>query len=214
LLAVMSVTTLALAGFGAAAFVLVREPADDVPPPEPSAPAAAPATQEEPPAAANTQQQLETALARARLQIAEAKAQARDEETREQLDQAMAQAEKLLVQAKALKQPEAAAEAPAAPAAAADRCDDAAVAKVSKRNIRTIQNCYERALEKSPGLGGKLVLRVGLGAAGAVESAELSEDSMTDAAMKACALSAVRKWAFSAAGRPCTASLTYDFEAK
>jgi hypothetical protein len=60
-----------------------------------------------------------------------------------------------------------------------------------------LQSCYERALLHNPAMqGGKVVLRLTLGAGGRVGELEVEEDTLGSEAVTSCMSTLVRRWMF------------------
>jgi TonB family protein len=72
--------------------------------------------------------------------------------------------------------------------------DKEAVAKFITQRLRSVQDCYEAQLKRSPGLRGKLVIRFVIGQRGQVIEASVDQDTMNDEAVAACVLRIVRRW--------------------
>jgi outer membrane biosynthesis protein TonB len=74
--------------------------------------------------------------------------------------------------------------------------DKEAVAKVINSHLHEVSACYERALLKTPGLAGKIVLEWGISIAGAVTSARTKSSTMKSADVESCILNALKLWKF------------------
>lgn len=74
--------------------------------------------------------------------------------------------------------------------------DKEAVAKVINSHLHEVSACYERALLKTPGLAGKIVLEWGISTAGSVTSARTKSSSMKSAEVESCILNALKLWKF------------------
>ncbi len=60
-----------------------------------------------------------------------------------------------------------------------------------------VQGCYERALLHNPGLqGGRVVLRLAVGAGGRVNDLDIEEDTLGSEAVTACMSTLVKRWVF------------------
>ncbi len=70
------------------------------------------------------------------------------------------------------------------------------VTRQIRGHLAEIRACYERALKRRADITGKLVLRLTIAAAGTVTSVELDDDTLHDAEVSACVLSAARRWRF------------------
>lgn len=73
--------------------------------------------------------------------------------------------------------------------------DKGRVSSVFRARAGALQSCYERELKKNPKLGGKLVIRIVIGAAGRVTSASVG-GSVGSSAVNNCVASRVRGWKF------------------
>jgi TonB family protein len=95
--------------------------------------------------------------------------------------------------------PAAKAPAGAAPATTPARkhLDQAAVRAVMTANTAAIKTCAA----KSPGLRGRVVLKLTIAPAGTVETAELSQSTIKAAEVERCVLDAVRSWRFPPAAK-------------
>jgi outer membrane biosynthesis protein TonB len=74
--------------------------------------------------------------------------------------------------------------------------DKEAVAKVINSHLHEVSACYERALLKTPGLAGKIVLEWGISLTGTVTSARTKSSTMKSAEVEACILNALKLWKF------------------
>jgi Ca-activated chloride channel family protein len=92
----------------------------------------------------------------------------------------------------------------AAPAPRADvgevtgALDTSVVARVIAAHRAGLRFCYERSLQKRPGLAGKVVLRIVIQADGKVTLAEIAETTLNDADAEACMTRSVARWQFPA----------------
>lgn len=76
--------------------------------------------------------------------------------------------------------------------------DSAAIAKVVRRRIRSLQDCYERELKRDPSLSGKIEVEFTIGEDGRIEEAAISNNAMGSDAVGSCIVSRVRRWRFPA----------------
>jgi hypothetical protein len=76
--------------------------------------------------------------------------------------------------------------------------DPAALAAEIRRRLSAIRACYERALKRSPRLGGKLVLRFTIAAAGTVSAVGFDEDTLQDDELLRCLRDLALRWRFPA----------------
>ncbi len=65
-------------------------------------------------------------------------------------------------------------------------------------HLREVSACYQRALLTHPGLAGKLVVEISIGADGRVKRARVKSSTLTDAAVEACVLRQIEAWRFPA----------------
>ncbi len=88
--------------------------------------------------------------------------------------------------------------------------DKEAVAKVINAHLHEVSSCYERALLKTPGLSGKIVLEWQISTSGTVGAAKTKTSTMQSAAVEACILAAIKDWRFPAA-KGAGVLITYPF---
>jgi outer membrane biosynthesis protein TonB len=74
--------------------------------------------------------------------------------------------------------------------------DKDAVARVINAHLHEVSSCYERALLKTPGLAGKIVLEWQITTAGGVGAAKTKSSTMQSPAVEACILEALKGWRF------------------
>ncbi|MEL6544217.1 MAG: AgmX/PglI C-terminal domain-containing protein, partial [Myxococcota bacterium] len=74
--------------------------------------------------------------------------------------------------------------------------DSAAIAKVVRRRIRSLQDCYEKELKRDPSLAGKIEVEFTIGEDGRIEEAGVSNNTMGSDAVGSCIVSRVRRWRF------------------
>ena len=86
---------------------------------------------------------------------------------------------------------EAAAEAPPPAPMGAERD---AIGTLVRAHSAEVQDCYTKALEKNPKIGGQLKLRFDIGPNGKVIGA--NSDGIPEPALVTCVVAAVRKWEF------------------
>jgi outer membrane biosynthesis protein TonB len=87
---------------------------------------------------------------------------------------------------------ETSARAPAAPSARTQ----ASLLAVVRRNAPGIQFCYDRELESTPGLRGKVVAVITVAPSGEVVEARLGTDTLGSASLADCMLARIRAWRF------------------
>ena len=88
--------------------------------------------------------------------------------------------------------------------------DKEAVAKVINSHLHEVSSCYERALLKTPGLAGKIVLEWQITVTGSVGYAKTKSSSMQSAAVESCILTVLKTWRFPAA-KGAGVVITYPF---
>jgi hypothetical protein len=71
-----------------------------------------------------------------------------------------------------------------------------AIRRVIHRHMPEIQHCYEQALQRIPTLGGRITVRFVYGPEGAVLNARVQDDTVGDAQLSACVVSAFYRWQF------------------
>lgn len=74
--------------------------------------------------------------------------------------------------------------------------DKEAVAKVINSHLHEVSSCYERALLKTPGLAGKIVLEWQITTSGTVGYAKTKSSSMQSAAVESCIIQVLKTWQF------------------
>jgi hypothetical protein len=88
--------------------------------------------------------------------------------------------------------------------------DKEAVAKVINSHLHEVSSCYERALLKTPGLTGKVVLEWQITLSGAVGYAKTKSSTMQSAAVESCILGVLKAWRFPPA-KGAGVVITYPF---
>lgn len=88
--------------------------------------------------------------------------------------------------------------------------DKEAVAKVINSHLHEVSSCYERALLKTPGLAGKIVLEWQITTAGGVGYAKTKSSSMQSAAVESCIIASLKTWKFPPA-KGAGVVITYPF---
>ncbi len=88
--------------------------------------------------------------------------------------------------------------------------DKEAVAKVINSHLHEVSSCYERALLKTPGLAGKIVLEWQITTSGSVGFAKTKSSSMQSAAVESCILQTLKTWRFPPA-KGAGVVITYPF---
>lgn len=74
--------------------------------------------------------------------------------------------------------------------------DKEAVAKVINSHLHEVSSCYERALLKTPGLAGKIVLEWQITTTGMVGYAKTRSSTMQSPAVESCILASLKRWRF------------------
>lgn len=88
--------------------------------------------------------------------------------------------------------------------------DKEAVAKVINSHLHEVSACYERALLKTPGLAGKIVLEWQITTTGTVGYAKTKSSSMQSPAVESCILASLKTWRFPQA-KGAGVVITYPF---
>jgi hypothetical protein len=88
--------------------------------------------------------------------------------------------------------------------------DKEAVAKVINSHLHEVSSCYERALLKTPGLAGKIVLEWQITTSGSVGFAKTKSSSMQSPAVESCILLTLKTWRFPPA-KGAGVIITYPF---
>ncbi len=88
--------------------------------------------------------------------------------------------------------------------------DKEAVAKVINSHLNEVSSCYERALLKTPGLAGKIVLEWQITTSGSVGYAKTKSSSMQSPAVESCIITVLKLWRFPPA-KGAGVVITYPF---
>lgn len=88
--------------------------------------------------------------------------------------------------------------------------DKEAVAKVINSHLHEVSSCYERALLKTPGLAGKIVLEWQITTSGTVGYAKTKSSTMQSPAVESCILQSLKTWHFPQA-KGAGVVITYPF---
>ncbi|MEW5740898.1 MAG: AgmX/PglI C-terminal domain-containing protein [Myxococcota bacterium] len=88
--------------------------------------------------------------------------------------------------------------------------DKEAVAKVINSHLHEVSSCYERALLKTPGLAGKIVLEWQITTSGSVGFAKTKSSTMQSPAVEGCILQSLKTWRFPPA-KGAGVIITYPF---
>ncbi|MBI5527545.1 MAG: AgmX/PglI C-terminal domain-containing protein [Deltaproteobacteria bacterium] len=90
--------------------------------------------------------------------------------------------------------------------------DSGKIASVIKSRTRSIQDCYEKEIKKSPKLAGKVAVRFTIGEDGKVSKVRIENNSMGEPAVAECILSRLPHWRFpKPAGGSVTVSYPFAF---
>jgi hypothetical protein len=91
--------------------------------------------------------------------------------------------------------------------------DPTAIAREIRQRMAAIRGCYERGLKRNPQLGGKLVLRIAISAAGTVTAVDLDDDTVDDPLLADCLRALILRWRFVApAGGPVEIAFPFVFQ--
>jgi Ca-activated chloride channel family protein len=99
----------------------------------------------------------------------------------------------------------------AAPTAVAGSLDKNVILRVIKAHQRQIRHCYERQLQRSPKLAGKLMLSFTIGPDGRVRAAKLKQDTVGDDALGRCVVSRIKRMRFPKPAGGGTVEVAYPF---
>ena len=88
--------------------------------------------------------------------------------------------------------------------------DKEAVAKVINAHLHEVSSCYERALLRTPGLTGKIVLEWQITVSGSVGYAKTKSSSMQSPAVESCIIQSLKSWKFPPA-KGAGVVITYPF---
>ncbi len=86
----------------------------------------------------------------------------------------------------------------------------ASVQNVAKKNIKEIQSCYQQALQKQPGVRGKLVIKLSIDASGLVTLVGIVTNPFSDQNLVACLTQKLKQWRFANVRTPGEATITYE----
>jgi hypothetical protein len=82
-----------------------------------------------------------------------------------------------------------------APTVEGDLSADVIKSEMNKR-LRSLKDCYDRALKRNPSLKGKIVLSFEIQESGRISSLNLEDDSVGSAEVKSCIAERARSWRF------------------
>ncbi|MDC0671567.1 VIT domain-containing protein [Nannocystis radixulma] len=70
------------------------------------------------------------------------------------------------------------------------------IRRVVRAHVAEVRACYEQGLQRDPNLRGRVSLDIRIDGHGAVDSASVAEDTLTDPNVGTCIAAAVRRWRF------------------
>ena len=82
------------------------------------------------------------------------------------------------------------------PPAVRGSLDREIIRRVVRRHINEIRYCYEQELARAPMLAGRAAVQFTINASGAVVASVLASSTLANPRVEACAVQAVRRWAF------------------
>ncbi len=85
------------------------------------------------------------------------------------------------------------------------------VRRIVRRHISEIRCCYERALEQTPDLEGRITVAFIISPTGVVQSASVASSDLDHEQLEACIVDAVRCWTFYEPEDGGTVTVTYPF---
>ncbi|MDZ4676915.1 MAG: AgmX/PglI C-terminal domain-containing protein [Oligoflexia bacterium] len=89
--------------------------------------------------------------------------------------------------------------------------DKEAIRRVVKANLKQIQACYEKGLNKEPSLYGKITIRWSIGPGGNVLEAGIKATTMNSSEVENCAVARLRTWKFPEPPANQIADVSYPF---
>lgn len=90
--------------------------------------------------------------------------------------------------------------------------DSSSISQVVRRNQAAIRRCYERELNANPNLKGKVSVTIIINERGRIQMADISEDTVGDAAVRKCILGVVNRWRFPKPdGGPASVTIPFVF---
>ncbi len=94
--------------------------------------------------------------------------------------------------------------------------DKTVIRHVVRRNRRSVQYCYQKALAKQPTLAGVVEVSFTIGADGKVTNVKMVKDEIADKSVSKCMKTALERWRFPkpADGEPVDVSYPFRFESK
>ena len=96
-------------------------------------------------------------------------------------------------------------------ATASHPADKAGIRALIEQHRGEVEACYEAALERAPGLEGRVVVGFTIQADGRLEGVEVSQSSLGDEGAEACIASAGAGWTFAAEGGRAPLEVRYPF---
>lgn len=89
--------------------------------------------------------------------------------------------------------------------------DKEAIRRVIREHLREIRNCYERELQRTPDLYGKIVLQWDIGEFGRVEDARVKSNEIGNNDVANCVISRLRTWKFPDPPKGVVGRVVYPF---
>ncbi len=86
------------------------------------------------------------------------------------------------------------------------------ISEVVNKNMNQIPHCYQRLLQKEPGISGKVNLAWVISGDGSVGKAEIRTSSLGDDEFNACLTSVVKRWVFPKPRGGADVSVSYPFQ--
>lgn len=103
---------------------------------------------------------------------------------------------------------------PSTPAPTVGRVDPGATKQVVRSHLGEIRTCHERGRMDSPGLAGRVVVRITIGKGGRVTSTAVASSTLGAPLVEKCITQMVEKWTFPAPTGGSTAVIAYPFVLK
>src|SRR5262249_46456779 len=90
--------------------------------------------------------------------------------------------------------------------------DPAQVAQYVRSHLVSVKNCYDRELEKTPGLAGKVVTHWRMDVTGATSGIFTESEDLKDSAVPACIEGLIATWRFPKPSKPVDVSFPFVFK--
>jgi len=100
------------------------------------------------------------------------------------------------------------------PTPTAGRVDPEATKQVVRAHLGDIRTCHERGRMDSPGLAGRVLVRITIGKSGRVTSTAVASSTLGAPLVEKCIMQMVEKWTFPAPTGGPTAVIAYPFVLK